>query len=527
MFKWIRHCTLIAVTSTLLGCSMLPPALPGVTLPVLEERTLTSALSLADAQETSLGQAITPMVDEHPGLSGIVALTDALEAFAARLMLVENAERTLDVQYYIWRNDETGRLLLNAIHDAAERGVRVRLLLDDLNSAPLEGVLAHLHSHPLIEVRMFNPFPARSSRTLGFITDFNRANRRMHNKSLTADNQATIIGGRNIGDSYFGAGEGFLFTDLDVLAIGPVVQDVSHDFDRFWSSPSAYPLHQLIDTRHKRSRYQPKSVANMLSNNAQLLAYVDEVMATDLAANVIQGEVEFLWARTTMVSDDPLKGLGQAEEQDMIVYQLHKAIGEPQHYLELISPYFVPTRWGVEALIDLAERGVEIIILTNSLEATDVAIVHAGYAKWRKKLLRAGIRIFEKRQILPEDPFLDDDPQLARLGSSAASLHAKTFAIDGKRVFVGSFNFDPRSALLNTELGFVIDSPELAHMVDQTFTERMPMQAYELQLSPAGRLYWLERKPGHIIRHEHDPYTTRMQRLSMRFFSWLPIDWLL
>ncbi|WP_241972456.1 phospholipase D family protein [Aliidiomarina haloalkalitolerans] len=527
MKKTLHYATAILLSTFLLGCSLLPHDLPGVTLPALEERTITTALTLEEANQTALGQTLSPLVADHPDKSGIVALTDALEAFAARLLLVENAEKTLDVQYYIWRNDDTGRLLLSALHEAAERGVRVRLLLDDLNSGPLEGILTHLHAHPNIEVRMFNPFPARRSRVLGFITDFNRANRRMHNKSFTADNQVTIIGGRNIGDSYFGAGEGFLFTDLDVLAIGPVVTDVSDDFDRFWSSPSAYPLHQLVDMQRKRSRYKPQPVAQMLAANDALVEFMDEVMATTFAADALRGDVTFMWAETTMVSDDPLKGLGKAEEEQMIMHQLQKAVGEPQHYFELISPYFVPTRWGVDALIEMAEQGVEIIILTNSLEATDVAIVHAGYAKWRKKLLRAGIRIFEKRQILPLDPFMDEEPAVGRLGSSAASLHAKTFAIDGQRVFVGSFNFDPRSALLNTELGFVIDSPELAQMIDQTFTERMPMQAYELQLSPQGRLYWLERKPGHIIRHEKDPYTTWLQRFNMRFFSLLPIDWLL
>jgi putative cardiolipin synthase len=250
------------------------------------------------------------------------------------------------------------------------------------------------------------------------------------------------------------------------------------------------------------------------------------IMDTEFIRNILSGEVEFDWVQTTMVSDDPSKGLGNAQGEQLISYQLRKAIGEPESYFELITPYFVPTRAGTEALIALANRGVQITILTNSLEATDVAMVHAGYAKWRKKLLRAGIKIYEMRRTQTQRA-LEYDADLGRFASSAGSLHAKTFAIDGKRVFVGSFNFDPRSVSLNTELGFVIDSPDLAKMIDKTFHERMPFQAYELRLADSGKLYWLERQSGEMRRYDYDPGTTWLQRMSVRFFSLLPIDWLL
>ncbi|EGN75032.1 phosphatidylserine/phosphatidylglycerophosphate/cardiolipin synthase [Idiomarina sp. A28L] len=515
----VLHFTLCLVCIfSVAGCASLPP---------LNERSLSQALSPEKAANTTIGRAIAAEQNERNDHSGIIPLADAWDAFAARILLAEEAEKTLDVQYYIWRADDTGLLLFSSLYEAAERGVRVRLLLDDLNTTALEGYLQYAHNHPNFEVRLFNPFVYRRSRILGFITDFDRANRRMHNKSFTADNVATIVGGRNVGDAYFGAGEGMLFNDLDVLAVGPVVREVSADFDLFWHSASSYPLHQIIDTTSPRSRYQPQPVSLILHEQAELLAYMTEVMDTAFIGSVLAGEVAFDWVDITMVSDDPSKGLGDATGEQLISNQLAKILGEPSSYLELVSPYFVPTRAGTEALINMAKRGVEITILTNSLEATDVAMVHAGYAKWRKPLLKAGIRIFEMRKIQPEGELANDDNRLARFGSGAGSLHAKTFAVDGERVFVGSFNFDPRSVALNTELGFVIDSPDIAQVIDETFKERMPQQAYELKISASGRLYWIERSPGRVQRHDIEPGTSWLQRSSAWFFSLLPIDWLL
>src|SRR5690625_2949952 len=221
----------------LTGCKGLPP---------LEGRPPSQALAYEDALDTPLGRTLSPQVAEHPGLSGIYPLADGLDAFAARVLLSGVAEKTLDVQYYIWRDDMTGVMLFKALLSAAERGVRVRLLLDDNNTPGLDPLLAALHQHANIEIRLFNPFMVRKPRLWGFVTDFNRANRRMHNKSFTADNQATIIGGRNIGDEYFSAGSGMLFADLDVLAVGPVVQDVSDNFDDYWQSASSFPVDLIL-----------------------------------------------------------------------------------------------------------------------------------------------------------------------------------------------------------------------------------------------------------------------------------------
>lgn len=498
---------------TLLACSALPP---------LEPRQASFALPAAETANTAIGQSIASDVAANPDKSGIMTLPDAQDAFAARLVLARAAERTLDIQYYIWRNDKSGQLLLQALYDAAQRGVRVRLLLDDLNTAPVESKLVALHQHPHIEVRLFNPFTLRGPRALGFMTDFSRANRRMHNKSYTSDNQVTIIGGRNIGDDYFSGADGVLFADLDVLAVGNVVEEVSGDFDGFWNSDSSYPLDLLVSPASEATK--STTIEALFEQTEAHELFVESVESRVLFTQMMNGEVPLIWADTRMVSDDPRKALGEAENNELLTYALRDIVGKPQHSLYLVSPYFVPTQTGVEALERIASSGVAIHILTNSFAATDVAIVHSGYAKWRKRLLRAGIRLYEMRPNVVRSETETDTPRFA---SSASSLHAKTFAIDGERVFIGSFNFDPRSAALNTELGFVIENAQLAQQTADIFALEVPYSAYELKLSPSGRVYWLHREPGYLRRLDIEPETGWFERASMRFFSWLPIDWLL
>lgn len=508
-----RLMAVCCVAMLLLGCS-----LPSVNKPE------SSALTMSEAQETRLGKAIAPRLANHSGKSGIHTLTNPRNAFAARVLLARAADRTLDVQYYIWQEDMTGTLLLEELYAAAERGVRVRLLLDDNGTSGLDKELAALALHPLIEIRLFNPFVVRSPKWLGYLTDFSRANRRMHNKSFTADNQASIIGGRNVGDEYFGATEGILFADLDVLSVGPVVRDVSEDFDRYWASESAYPIESIVPPVSEEAPDQLSTTASLIERDSAASAYVDAISESEFIRKLLEGELELEWADVRMVSDDPAKGLGSEEKEGLLRHQLGEILGRPENRVELVSPYFVPTEAGVEAFSALAERGVEVSILTNSLEATDVAAVHAGYAKRRKALLEAGIRLFEMRRLTPDR---DRNPSAGPFGSSASSLHAKTFAVDGERMFVGSFNFDPRSFNLNTELGFVIESPTLAHNVHRVFDTAIPLNAYEVRLDEDGDLYWLERVGDGEIRHETEPGTGLLQRAWIFLLSTLPIEWLL
>jgi len=538
-----------------------------------------------DTDDTPLGRLVASQRPDTES-SGIVALPDGRDAFAARIMLCDTAVRTLDVQYYIWHRDVTGTLMADAVRRAADRGVRVRMLIDDNNTRGLDPVLTALNAHPNIELRLFNPFFQRRFRLLGYLTDFARLNRRMHNKSLTADNQATIIGGRNIGDEYFGADDKMMFVDLDALAVGPVAHEVSADFDRYWACESAYPVDDLLPS------LPPEGARRLADEAARALAqpgarrFAGVLAGRSFVRRVLAGQLEFEWTRVRMVSDDPAKGLGKADSHVTLPQLLRDFVGTPQRELRLVSAYFVPAKAGTQALVKLAERGVSIEVLTNSLAATDVFAVHAGYAKRRRDLLAASVRIHEmKPRGAAEDTGADEgaaddgEADLRRRppavqppaggspgaaaarglgpggrsdrapgfggsggpshgatmrrrfgGSSASSLHAKTFMVDDERVFIGSFNFDPRSAHLNTEMGFIIDSPTMALAIERTFSEHLPSRAYQVELADDGRhLQWRDEPAngGDIVIHTTEPETRPWLRLAVRLLAFLPFEWML
>nr|WP_205763844.1 phospholipase D family protein [Acidovorax sp. SRB_24] len=501
--------------------------LAGCTLPPLQGRPASTALGVEQAAQTRLGQAIAPQLLLHPDRSGILPLADPLEAFAARMLLARSAERSLDVQYYIWRGDQTGTLLLQALVAAADRGVRVRLLLDDGGTAGLDGLLAALALHPRIEVRLFNPFVLRWPKALGYLTDFERTNRRMHNKSFTADSQATIVGGRNVGDEYFGATDGVLFSDIDVLAVGPVVPEVAQDFDRYWASASAYPAQSILPAVGAAELQALGAEAARIAESGSARAYTEAVRDTPFIQALLQGQLQMQWAQTTLVSDDPAKGLAQAQRDGLLVTQLHDVLGTPQRSVALVSPYFVPTAAGVRALARLRENGIRVRVMTNAYEATDVPLVHAGYAQYRQALLRHGVELYEMQRLAPPPP---TGARRNPLGSSGSSLHAKTFAVDSARAFVGSFNFDPRSARLNTELGLVIDSPALARQIERAFDVQIPRHSYRVQLSADGALQWREAPaaPGAPPTvHTVEPGSSWLSRWGLRALALLPIEWLL
>ena len=503
--------------------------LGGCTLPSLEGRSQSTALSVEQARDTTLGRSFAPQVQAHPGKSGIYSLADAHAAYAARVLLTRAAEKTLDVQSYIWHGDVTGTLLLAELHAAAERGVRIRLLLDDNGTSGLDEELAALNSHPNIEIRLFNPFVVRKPKFVGYLTDFKRVNRRMHNKSYTADNQATIIGGRNVGDEYFGAAS-VLFADLDVLAIGPVVDDVSKDFDLYWASESSYPAELILPAPSESSlSIFAKAGENMAASQAAG-QYKQAVTQSKFMAELLDGSAQFEWAETSLISDDPAKGLGKATRHSMLISDLGDMLRTPNKSVELVSPYFVPTEAGVDFFGGLVAKGIKVRVLTNSLDATDVAAVHAGYVKRREDLLKAGIELWEMRAVSEEEGGSGSGSGSggsAPFGSSGSSLHAKTFSVDGKRVFVGSFNFDPRSAELNTELGFTIESPKMAREIEVSFDKDIPGRAYEVRLSDQGPVYWIERKDGQEIRHDSEPEIGVFKRGIVWFLSTLPIEWML
>lgn len=491
-------------------------------LPSQNGRRVSSAYT--DTAETRLGRALAPKLQAHPGLDGIVPLREGVDAFAARALLARTAQRSLDIQYYIWRSDSSGLLLFDALRSAADRGVRVRLLLDDNNTAGLDPLLAALDAHPNIEVRLFNPYVHRQQRLLGLLTDFGRLNRRMHNKSFTADNQVSIVGGRNIGDEYFDASPGVSFVDLDVMTLGPVVQEISRDFDRYWASASSYPLASLLASDDPVAPADLARQAARIRQSPAAQAYAQALEESPVLQTLLDDNAPVLWAPARLVSDEPSKGLNAARREDMLLPRLVAILGQPRKELLLVTPYFVPTAAGMRGLASLTASGTQVSILTNALEATDVPAVHAGYAKWRAQLLQAGVRLYEmKRTALTAEP-----RRLRGMGSSSASsLHAKTIAVDGQRLFVGSFNFDPRSARLNTEMGLVIDSPQATEGLSRDFAAGLRNTAYEVHLDDHGEVVWLDHgvEPARVLKAE--PGTSVLKRAWIDFLTLLPIEWLL
>lgn len=505
------------------------------TLPPLRNRLITTVIN--DSTPTALSRAVVDASTEHPGETGIQILARPLDAFAARVVIAGAAQRSLDIQYYIWNDDRTGMLMFNELWKAAERGVRVRLLLDDLSTGGRDRILSALDAHANIEVRLYNPIVQRRTRWLAFLTDFGRLNRRMHNKSFTADNAITIVGGRNIGDEYFGIGEEILFADVDVVAAGAVVAEVSTQFDQYWNSESSYPVARLIRGA------TPQWKAALLERFAAVrvdtasTAYIRAADQSPLVANLESHAPVFQWSRADLVHDDPSKTTDvRVREEALLFPEMMRAAGRPGQTFDLVSPYFVPMPGGTETLTNLVRSGVQVRVLTNSLAATDVAAVHAGYAKWRRKLLKAGVQIYEFHPAATQSAVTPN----RRSGSGSGSgwrgsrsraplgLHAKTFAVDSARLFIGSFNFDPRSAMLNTELGLVLHSPSLARQLHGEFDNAVPAMAFEVILGPGGRgMLWIELGPRGETLHRNEPHASIFRRTFVSVLKLLPLDWLL
>ena len=384
--------TFLVAALALGGCATLPP---------LEPRTASTAL--AETADTSLGKAVSAADRDREDENGIYALPQGREAFAARVVLARATERSLDVQYYIWHADITGILLLEELWNAAERGVRVRMLLDDNGIAGLDPVLAVFDAHPNIEVRLYNPYPNRGFKALGYLTHFKRLNRRMHNKSFTADTQITIVGGRNVGDEYFGAGEAKLFVDLDVVAAGPVAGEVEAAFDLYWNSDSAYPADRIVGKADPNGVAALKARFAAVRSSPEAAEYIQAIRETRLVESFLAHELQFDWSCVELLYDPPGKTLGKAEKADLLLPDLKRAVGDPQRELDLVSPYFVPGKTGTKNLSAYPESGVKLRIVTNSLAATDESSVHSGYAKRRMALLRSGARLYELKPDAPKD----------------------------------------------------------------------------------------------------------------------------
>jgi putative cardiolipin synthase len=493
----------------LLACSIDPPARPEVP----------PELAIAPGQDGPLDRATLNAEAGHEGQSGFRLVVEGPEAFAIRVHSALHAARSLDVQTYIWHADLTGLALAHALLSAADRGVRVRLLLDDMDARAKSAGLAALAAHPHVDVRLFNPFVSRSGLLAKLhegLWGFGRLNGRMHNKAWIADNRVALAGGRNLGDEYFHASREVNFVDLDAAMVGPVVRDVSASFDKYWNASTALPI-ELLDAQHV-SADALKQLRGRLASHARACEkseYAAELRADDAVKRLLSGDWSLEWsANYRFVSDDPRKVTLAAHDagRAQVAAVLAPVISAAQRSVTLISPYFVPGA-ATPRLTGLAQDGKAVRVLTNSLASNDVTAVHSGYARYRKLLLEAGVALWElKRQGIGGGPSL--------FGSSGASLHTKAFAVDDRILFVGSFNLDARSAWLNCEQGLLVEQSSLARQLALVFAKHTSAAtAWRVSLHD-GDLRW----SAGDERADAEPNASFVRRVLARLSGWLPLE---
>lgn len=470
-------------------------------------------------EETFLGRSYASQLGATPGQSGFHLLVTGQDAFIARAALAESAQRTLDLQYYIVAQDATATLLLYRALKAAQRGVRVRLLIDDMYAVGHDFDLAVLAAHPNVQVRVFNPFlnrgPLGLSRLLEFFGDSARLNRRMHNKLWIADNAIGVVGGRNLGDTYFAANGERDFADLDVLAAGPVVAEVSRSFDEYWNSEWAVPIAAFLGEPPGGGDLD-RALSQMAARAAHFheSEYARTLRAMDLGRVMRSGQFPLIPAHASAIYDTPAKPQAETSQQQggHIVSALRHIVEAAQQEVILISPYFIPSERGMGALCALTRRGVRVRVLTNSLASTDVPVVHAGYARYRTRLLACHVKIHELRP----SAMLSGK---ARAGlSSGASLHAKAVVVDRKVVLIGSMNLDPRSRQSNTELAVLIESAALGDQIGALFEDAVsPEQAFSVELATPGDenapLAWIGEEDGKVVRYASEPLASWWRRI--------------
>lgn len=500
----------------------------------LGKKSVTHALDTAQLDDQD--SALNRLSRQHPGKSGFYLLGNNIDAFLARCHLIEQAHHTLDLQYYSFHGDTSGQLIAQALVKAADRGVRVRLLLDDIDTLGVDEGISILNAHPDIEIRIFNPFVFRGLlRYFEFIVDLARVGRRMHNKAMIADNTQAIVGGRNISDIYFSADPELLFLDVDLLTIGDIVSNVSKSFDEYWNSDWAVPVDDLY-ARPNRA-YALKRIKLMLQKFEQRIGQLDyqsTLQSSKFRYDALQPEnLRFIWADAELVYDLPDKITRQQvqkpEGRTEKYASLHELLALAESHLTIISPYFVPGDEGMRWIKSLIDKGVKIHVYTNSLAATDVVAVHAGYRQYRMALLQLGVRLYE----LKPSAYVRERRHFKILKpGSRTSLHAKTYVLDHNKVFIGSANLDPRSAELNTEMGLLIEDERIADQFLHMFSGISSGEnSYQLLLddapAPHTRLVWRCQQDGVAYHYTEEPEAGLWRRFKAFFYGLLPIESLL
>ncbi|MFC4360816.1 phospholipase D family protein [Simiduia curdlanivorans] len=503
-----RLFSLVSLVIFQLGCASLP-----------EQEPRPEVLSFKNTQATRLGELAAHInADTTPPQQAFIPLNDGREALVARLALILQAEKSIDVQYYLYHNDTVGRLFTQYLIEASQRGVRVRLLVDDMATNWRDKDFAIIDQYPNIEVRLFNPFSVRGAlRSTQFLFDFSRVNHRMHNKALIVDNQMAIAGGRNIGNQYFSKG-GVQFADMDMLVTASATEDLSNVFDRYWNSDQVYPISQLVPlntlTEQDRKAVQQVLIDSLTTPESK--QYVRELVQTDFYRRAKDNQLRWFYGSVDIYADPPDKRLDKNKDA-YLISMLKPSLDSAKKSLFILSPYFVPGDQGVAYLAQKVKQGVEVTVVTNSLAATDVSAVHAGYSRYRQALLEAGVVLYEIKAV-------QGKTDKHWLGSSKSSLHAKTYIVDEHTTFVGSMNLDPRSIEINTETGVIFHDTKLAKHLLEQINSGPDGRYWQLRLHK-GRVAWFEsdnfgREPDFTT----EPQTSFLNRVWITFIGLFPIE---
>ena len=468
------------------------------------------SVTITDTQDTELGRYAAYKTAQFAEQSGFYPLNEGMDALGIRLHLAQIAEKSIDLQYFLMKNDTAGAVMANALLKAADRGVRVRFLLDDVFTTVPDDSFLLINKHPNIEIRIFNPVSRSGFYALNYVGQFSQANRRMHNKSYTVDNAVSIVGGRNIADEYFQLKDNSEFIDFDVLAVGPIAAEIAHSFDKYWNHSRAVPIEQFIKDRKGD---------DLETVRAEIAEEFDKIYETvfqqalnsQLLQDLIADRKPLYMGPALVLADDPDKLVNPIDPEHMKLAQdLRYILDHAEKEVILISPYYVPGKNGVQFARDLVEKGVRVVLLTNSLASNNHVPVHSAYSRYRRDVIRAGVEVYEMRANAAREMSGDEN------APDALTLHTKAILIDQRYLFIGSLNLDPRSIQINAEMGLVIDSETMARRYTQNGNERLLALTYRVIENDKGKLEWHGRIDGKEVVETKEPLTGWW----LRFKAW-------
>ncbi|SHI09329.1 phospholipase D-like domain-containing protein [Ferrimonas marina] len=507
---WLKTFALVLLVLAAGACSSLP-----------DSSHVAPTYSLPAAEDGPLKELAAGFVQQHPqGHSGFSLISRADEAMHARLALIDSATTSLDLQYFIWSDDTAGDLLFERLMQAADRGVRVRVLVDDFGLSASSKGLSIASKHPNLSIHVFNPIPGRDGvirSMFSWLSSFQELNRRMHNKLMIADKQVAIVGGRNIGDAYFGLSDKYNFVDLDVLVIGQVIPELASAFDEYWNDPIVFPAEAFTDSVDPKTHQKFRTWLRERVNKGAERQSLYPIEVQEWGPWLTQRSKGWLSGKGYFMQDDPVAIDGEnLRLVDMLAYMSQPS----EHELILASPYLIPVDNFLDALAEKAERGIEVHLITNSLGSNNHTIAHSHYRKYREDILATGARLYEFNHQPDTEVQSLAEPELGT--AKFISFHTKTMVADGRRSFVGSLNFDPRALVINTENGLLIDSEPVAVAIrDYLLKMKAPENAWQLQYQQDGKIIW-RGADGQVL--ERQPAQGTGQRVKDSLYRWIPIE---